>query len=137
VDGQRKLLSLLGRGLAVGVASMTLTAAVVVALALLLAWVRGPCQHSELGCMSNLGDVFLVILSAPVTLAVVAPLVARRLRFSWPGCLWFAAPAGWLVLWACVGIPSQRWPFTSVAANVAILLFLYCLAAWLTSRRTG
>jgi hypothetical protein len=133
VDGQRRFLSLFGRGLTTGVVSMTLTAAVVFAIGLLVG--LAPCHAPERGCMSGLAAVGLMVLAAPVMLAIVGPLVARRLRFSRPGYLWFAAPAGWLVLWICVGIRSERWPFTSVTANVAVLLMLYCLAAWLASRR--
>jgi hypothetical protein len=132
VDGQRRFLSLLGRGLTTGVVSMTLTAAVAFTFGLLV-W-SAPCHAPERGCISGLAAVGLIVMVAPVMLAVVGPLVARRLRFSWPGYLWFAAPAGWLVLWICAGIRSERWPFMSVTANVVVLLILYCLAAWLASR---
>lgn len=88
------LLSVFGRGLVTGVASMASTGAVAVAV------------------------------------AVTGPLIARRLRFAKPWHLVFAAPAGWLAVWACVGVPSNHWLLNNVIANVAILLILYCLPAW-------
>jgi hypothetical protein len=129
----RRLVGLFGRGLATGIASVTLTTAV---LSLVVSAYE-PCGGAETRCYAALGQVGLMIIAAPVLLAVLGPLTARLLRFPWPGCLAFAAPAGWLGVWFCVGLPGNHGLLSHPGANLAILLILYGPTAWLAGRRTA
>jgi hypothetical protein len=122
--------------LATGVASMTLTTAAVFAVGWFIIPEPQPCGYDAL-CIPNLAPLILTIMSAPVLLAGFGPLIARLLRFPRPG--YFAAPAGWLLVWACLGPfrgrASGNWPFDSVSTNITILLILFCLIALLIPRQ--
>jgi hypothetical protein len=129
------LLRLFARGLAIGVASVALTVAVVSGIGWLT---TGSCDSSDqgMGCrLHDLGVVVLLIAGTPVLLAMMGPLVAWLLRFRPPGCLVFAAPAGWLAIWIWLAFSFQgaHWLAYSLGATAVILLISYCLSAWLAS----
>lgn len=126
------------RGLATGVASVACAAAVAFAIVEFAPADNSPCD-SDLACLPDLGPLILAIVSLPLVIAIVGPLVARLLRMSRPW--FFVVPAGWAVAVACVGLgpadSRDRWPFNDVFSSLVILLIPYSLIAlWTSWQRT-
>ena len=126
------------RGLVTGVASVACAAAVAFAIVKLIPADNSPCD-GDLPCFPDLGPAILAVVSLPLVIAIVGPLVARLLRLSPP--LFFVVPAGWVMVIACVGLGpadgQDRWPFNDAYSSLGILLILYSLIAlWTTWRRT-
>jgi hypothetical protein len=122
------------RGLAIGVASASTAAAVAFAIVEFAPADASPCD-SDLPCFPNLGPLILAMFSMPLVIAIVGPLVARLLGASRPW--FFAVPAAWAVVLACVGLYSadgqNSWPFNDPYSSVVILLVPYSLIALWTS----
>jgi hypothetical protein len=122
------------RGLAIGVASAATAASVAFAIVKLAPADTSPCD-SDLWCVPDVRPLILAITSIPLVIAIVGPLVARLLGASRPW--FFAVPAAWAVVVACVGIGpadgQNRWPFNDTLSSVVILLAPYSLIALWTS----
>jgi hypothetical protein len=126
----RRWLSLFGRGVAVGAASIVVTTAVVGGILL----GAGDDGCSDLCAGPALKFLGLVFLSFPVVLAIIGPLMARLFRFPWPVNLVFVAPPGSLFLLLCFGPdtgPIGRWLIDHLGADILIMLVIYGLGGWL------
>jgi hypothetical protein len=126
----RRWLSLFGRGLATGAASIMLTTAVVCGIYLLGA---GDDGCSDLCAGPALEFLGLLLLSFPTLLAIVGPLMARLFRFPWPVNLVFVAPPGLVFLLICFGPdtgPIGRWLLDHIGADILIMPVAYGLAGW-------
>ncbi|MEV0128763.1 hypothetical protein AB0H83_09890 [Dactylosporangium sp. NPDC050688] len=124
------------RGLAIGVVSAGAAVGVAFAIVELVPRDTAPCD-SDLVCLPDVRSLILAIVSVPVVIAVVGPVVARLLGMAWPWL--FAAPAGWAVVLACVGLGpadgQEHWPFNDPFSSVVILLVPYCAIALVTVRQ--
>ncbi|GAA3241498.1 hypothetical protein GCM10010532_082590 [Dactylosporangium siamense] len=125
----------ISRGLAIGVSSATITAAVVVAIAKFTPVDDSPCD-SDLACLPDVRPVIYALTCMPLVIAIVGPLIARLVGASRP--LWFAVPAAWVVVLACIGLGpadgQDQWPFNDPFSSIAILLAPYIAIALRTSR---
>jgi hypothetical protein len=135
----RMLLWTIVRGLAIGLASIGAGIFVVFAVVKVVPADTSPCD-SDIACLPDIRPLILAICAFPVAIALVGPLVARLLRAPRPS--FFAAPAAWATVLACVGLgpadTRDRWPFNNEVSSLLILWIPYGLIAlWIFLQQTS